>query len=527
MASTATPPPPVLGGPTALLEHGPGPSRPRGPLRRRTGSGRLRDVRPAPAPARPAAVPIPGRLADPGEILAARLAVTDRPQPDGWRRDALVYAMVQDAAQTREKGRPQSAAVVLGTIEASRRLAKREGKVKTTGRDAAPDNTSFRRSLVRLQRAGLIDRVVINDEEDQERWTVVTLLPLPAAVDELVDRATALLTRWLDERPARWFGPLRRLARRRAERAARAEATAALRDGVDGANQDQGACPVGSSPTGAAFPTKRSRQKKVNASTRAHPQPKLMHREKGGEAGTRVGMLMARLGPLLAPLTASEADRVGNDGLGFLTRREASRWARTVDRWLRVRHLSPGWEHYDAYDAAERTAFELTGGHATHHTPAGDGLRFAASALTTDERNGYRRPRPIAVVARAMHVATKQLAAIAKDRAHKARLHQAAGAAVQAPVWVETDTAGRPLWRTGHSHIVLRARWLPTDVELARQAPQIRALIHLHPSPLHHQVPTSIGIVDRHGNYVRAALRRARDPREHTPPHRPVRHRRR
>lgn len=503
-----------------------------GLARARSGPFPLRDVRPAATPARPAPVAIPERLADPVDVLAARLAVSSRPQPDGWRRDVLLYAMLVDAANTVEKGRPRSAAVVLGTHEAADRLRKREGsQTKTTGRKARPDNTSLRRSLVRLERCGLIARQIVRDDEDQERWTVATLLPLPAAVDELADHAAQLLGRWLDERATSWTTPLRRLARRRAENAARTDARGqarqalavaeleAARKRVGGAPQTEGASPCwGSGLKATAVSPNRAGEKKENAgaSRRASTKNECSE-ERGGEADVQVNRLTVAVRPLLAPLAASEADRMGNGGLGWLTRSERLRWARTVERWEQFRHIAEnGWADVDAYQAAVWTMHELTAGGTRP-------LNRNSHLLTRDERDGVRRPRPLAIVARAMHLLTRDLAAIAKERRQREQLRTVAAAAIQIPVWVATDRAGRARWRTSTNHIVLIARWLPTDLELEAAAPTLRAIIAAHPSPFHGQIPTSLGVVDGAGDYARVPLRRARGSREDRAPRRPLR----
>jgi len=528
-AGTSTSPTTSTRAPVARLA-GDGRVRLAGLARARSGPCPLRDVRIAPAPARPTPVPMPGRLADPVDVLAARLAVSSRPQPDGWRRDVLVYAMLVDAAKTTQRNRAQSAAVVLGTHEAAERLQCRESgrtKTKTTGREAKPDNTSLRRSLVRLERCGLIRREVVRDVEDQERWTVATLLPLPSVVDELADDAAALLGRWLDERPASWTSPLRRLARRRAENAARTEArTNARRAPVSApgeadsdANLNEGASPCwGSGLKATAITSNRSGEAKENAGARGSATTKKdCSEERGGEAGRQVEGLIVAVRPLLAPLTPQEADRVRNGGLGFLTRSERLRWARTVERWERFRHVAEhGWSEVDAYQAAAWTMHELTDGGTraiSRHCPY----------LTPDERDGVRRPRPLAIVARAMHLLTRDLASIAKERRHRAQLRATAAAAIQVPVWVTTDGRGLPRWRSGTNHVVLLARWLPTDRDLEAAAATLRAIIAAYPTPFHGQVPTSLGIVDRAGDYARVPLRRARGTHEDRAPRRPIR----
>ncbi|CAB4939235.1 unannotated protein [freshwater metagenome] len=465
-------------------------------------------------------MPLPERLADPVDVLAARLAVSSRPQPDGWRRDVLVYAMLEDAARTIQRGRPKSAAVVLGTHEAAERLQAREsgrGRVKTTGREAKPDNTSLRRSLKRLEQAGLIRREVVRDVEDQERWTVATLLPLPPAVDDLAGQATALLSRWLDERPAAWTAPLRRLARRRADTKLRTEARTAYRREVARAEvvasgrapavpvSDQGASPCwGSGLKATATEQNRSGEKKENAGARVRPSTENECIEDGGgEASARAERLIVAVRPFLAPLTPIEADRVGNNGLGWLSRSERLRWARTVGRWERVRGLAAnGWDQLDAYEAAAQTMWDLTHGATRPISPN-------HRALTVDERDGVRRIRPLAIVARVMHLLTRDLAALAKERREQAALRDAAAAAIRPPIWVQTDPAGQPRWRSTQ-HVVLLAKWMPSDAELARAVPTIRAMIYALPSPHHGTIPVSVGIADRDGGYVRLPLRRAR-----------------
>ncbi len=494
-----------------------------------SGPGRLRDVRTAPPPPRPAPVPLPELLADPVQILAARLGVTARPQPDGWRRDVLVYAMLEDAARTREKGRPSSAAVVLGTHEASVRLARREGRTTTTGRDAKPDNTSFRRSLVRLEQAGLIRREVVRDVEDQERWTVCTLLPLPHAALKLTDHATTLLGRWLDERRPSWATPLRRLAKRRAQNAQRAKARTAYRRDVAEAQtraaiaadllatgassggpwDEQGASPCRSRPLkGSAEKAERAVEKKENARTSRRGTSKNRYiEERGGEAKRQVERLIVAVRPWLGDLTPQEAERVGNGGLGWLTASERLRWAGVLRRWERVRGLAVA----DGSDWSQSTAEEIAAWMMWDATHGAGRVRTNHPALTRDERDGVVRARPLAIVVRTMHRYTKDLAALAKERRQNAALRAAAAAAVRAPRWVRTDPAtGAPLWRTSWDHIVLLAHHLPDDQTLLRDARQIATLIHAHDSPLHRQVPVSIGIVDRHGDYARITLRRPR-----------------
>lgn len=491
------------------------------------GEHRVWDVRQAPAPARPAPVPLPDRLADPVDVLAARLAVSARPQPDAWRRDVLVHAMLVDAAHTRQKGRPTSGAVVLGTHEAAERLAKREGRTRTTGRDANPDNTSLRRSLVRLEEAGLIDREVIRDCEDQERWTVCTLLPLPPTVDEHAETATALLARWLDERPATWSTPLRRLARRQAERRKRADARTAYRHqladaqrraaiatatGSEHPQNQEGASPCGSSPLKRTAGTPNgSEEKTVCARVRPHRQTKTDALREGGEAGELVGRLVARLRPLLASLTASEADRVGNDGLGWLSAAEQLRWARTVARWEFARKVAPdGWGDLDALDLAYRTAWDLTAGGTE---PIGRYLRIA----TRYEHEGIATPRPLATIVRTLDKYTKDLIRIAKERRERAALHAAAAAAIQPPHWLIRNAHGHGCWRTDSQHLVLRAHYLPDDAGLMAAVPTIRSMILAHPGPCHGQIPTSILIADRHGDAVRIPLRAARGNEDPAP----------
>lgn len=506
-----------------------------------SGPGRLRDVRAAPAPPRPTPVPLPEVLADPVQILAARLGVTARPQPDGWRRDVLVYGMLEDAARTREKGRPASAAVVLGTHEASVRLARREGKTTTTGREAAPDNTSFRRSLVRLEQAGLIRREVVCDVEDQERWTVCTLLPLPHAAHELTEHATALLARWLDERRASWSTPLRRLAKRRAQnterskarttyrrelaeaetRAAISTSLGAARKHAGGSQDEQGASPCRSRPLkGSAQKAERAVEKTENARANGRSTPKNRYiEEKGGEADRQVERLIVAVRPFLGDLTANDADRMGNDGLGWLTASERTRWTNVLRRWPRVRHLAVT----DDSDWSGLTADEAAAWMMWDATDSAGRVRTNHPVLTRDERDGVIRPRPLAIVVRAMHRYTKDLAALAKERRQKAALRAAAAAAVQVPRWIRTDPAsGAPLWRTTWDHVVLLAHHLPDDQALLRDARHIATLIHAHDSPLHGQVPVTIGIVDRHGNYARIALRRPRGS-ESAGPRTPIR----
>jgi hypothetical protein len=494
-----------------------------------SGPGRLRDVRLAPPPPRPTPVPLPDVLADPVQILAARLGVTARPQPDGWRRDVLVYAMLGDAARTREKGRPTSAAVVLGTHEAAMRLARREGRTTTTGREAAPDNTSFRRSLVRLEQAGLIRREVVRDVEDQERWTVCTLLPLPPTAHDLERDATALHGRWLDERRSSWSTPLRRLVKRRAQNTERSKARTTYRrqlahvqtraaiagslgagsGHVVGTQDEQGASPCRSRPLkGSAEKAERAVEKKENAGANGVATPKNRSIEgQGGEAERQVGRLIVAVRPWVGDLSAQEAQRVGNDGLGWLTAAERLRWANVVRRWDRVRHLAvttdSDWSQATVEEVAAWTMWDATHG-------AGR-VRTNHPALTRDERDGVIRPRPLAIVVRAMHRYTKDLAALAKERRQKAALRTAAAAAIQAPRWVRTDPrTGAPLWRTTWDHIVLLAHQLPDDQTLLRDARHIATLIHAHDTPHHGQVPVTLGIVDRHGNYARISLRRPR-----------------
>ena len=163
---------------------------------------RRADVRPCPAPARPAATPIPA-LPAALELCALLDAAARARGVRGVQRSrfascAALLCALHVMARARERGRPVSGTVRTSWGWLARLVGPEVGWRPEPDHDAnaALRRSSLRRWLRELEAAGLVCVAIVVDELGQERGQDIELLPAPTLDDVERARASARLAAW-------------------------------------------------------------------------------------------------------------------------------------------------------------------------------------------------------------------------------------------------------------------------------------------------------------------------------------------